>query len=246
MKQSKSCLLLSAAALSVVLLPAAVNAQAARPAATPASASGTSAQELTRSLNTRPAGAVPMAQPATQATTRPAPQTANPSSTPPAPQPAARPVPSTAQAPAAAPAEAKDEDATVEEAAPPPPPPLRLVPLNAAAIAGLPFSIDLKGAQIVERPAGPGAKIYSVSRAEKPLLMIYTGPQSDYPIYDGEQAVVAGRVSVIVAEGANRRAVEHLFRREDKQPHDIHVWLIASDGAEGALAEQIGQTVDPR
>lgn len=129
---------------------------------------------------------------------------------------------------------------------PPAPPPVRVVPLNAAAIAALPFRIDLRGAQIVERPAGPTAKIYSISRAEKPLLMIYAGPQSDYPIYDGEQATVAGRTSVILSDGGVRRAVEHLFRREDKQPADIHIWLITTDGADGAVAEQIGQSVDPR
>lgn len=122
----------------------------------------------------------------------------------------------------------------------------RPVPLLASAIAALPFRIDLRGAQIVERPAGPTAKIYSVSRSERPLLMIYAGPQSDYPIYDGEQAEVAGRTSIIVNEGGARRAVEHLFRREDKQPADIHVWLISTDGTDGALAEQIGQSVDPR
>ncbi len=132
------------------------------------------------------------------------------------------------------------------EAEPAAPPPVRLVPLNAAAIAALPFRIDLKGAQIFERPAGAGAKIYSVSRAGTPLLMIYAGPRSDYPIYDGEQASVAGRTSIILADGTARRAVEHLFRREDKQPADIHIWLMATEGQSGALAEQIGQTVDPR
>lgn len=141
----------------------------------------------------------------------------------PAPAPAAAP----AQAPTAAPASAPR-------------------PLNAAAIAALPFRIDLKGAQIVERPAGPTAKVYSVRRGDTPLLMIYTGPQSDYPIYGGDQAEVAGRTSIIVTEGMRRRAVEHLFRREDAQPADIHVWVMAMDGADGDLAEQIGQTVDPR
>lgn len=157
--------------------------------------------------------------------------------------PVARPVaPPQTQAPAPAPAPAIAPVAPAQAVAPV----TRIMPLNSAAIAALPFRIDLKGAQIVERPAGPSAKVYSVRRGDTPLLMIYTGPQSDYPIYGGDQAEVAGRTSIIVTEGMRRRAVEHLFRRDDAQPADIHVWVMAMDGADGDIAEQIAQTVDPR
>lgn len=83
-------------------------------------------------------------------------------------------------------------------------------------------------------------------RGTEPLLMIYAGPESDYPIFGGDAVEVGGRSSIVVNEGMRRRAVEHLFRREGKQPADIHVWLLSTEGASGDLAEQIGQTVDPR
>lgn len=118
--------------------------------------------------------------------------------------------------------------------------------MTQAAIAALPFRIDLKGAQIIERPAGPTAKVYSVRRGNDPLLMIYAGPQSDFPIYGGDQMEVAGRFSIVVTEVGRRRAMEHLFRSESRQPADIHIWVLATEGAAGDLAEQIGQTVDPR
>ena len=180
-----------------------------------------SARDLTRALNTRPA-----AQPV--------------ASLPRAPEAEAK----DAETSSTAPVVKADETETEAEPAPRPAP--EPVALDAAAIAALPFRIDLYGARIFERPAGPQARIYSVRRGDTPLLMIYAGPQSSYPIYDGDQANVAGRVSVVLTEGTTRRAVEHLFRREDRQPADIHVWLLATDGRDGALAEQIGQTVDPR
>ncbi|WP_242913956.1 hypothetical protein [Brevundimonas pishanensis] len=221
-------------------------ALAALVAAVPAVAQ--SAQELTRSLNSRPAS------PTGAATTSPQSRPAVAPAAQPAPAGQAAPAPARSSTPAQAPAQTPAPvaaPATTAPAAPAAevsaaPPPVRVIPLNAEAISTLPFRIDLRGAQIVERPAGPRAKIYSVSRAEKPLLMIYAGPQSDYPIYDGEQATVAGRTSIILSDGGVRRAVEHLFRRDDAQPADIHVWLITTDGADGALAEQIGQSVDPR
>lgn len=208
------------------------------------SATAPTAQELTRALNARSPHATSVPAPAVQA---------NPASTQ---NPAARSAPMSRPAPAvtavrpASPAQTQTPAqaqvtapvAQVRDASPAP----RIVPLNNAAIAALPFRIDLKGAQIVERPAGPSAKVYSVRRGETPLLMIYAGPQSDYPIYGGDQAEVAGRTSIVVTEGVRRRAVEHLFRREDAQPADIHVWVMAMDGADGDLAEQIAQTVDPR
>ena len=123
---------------------------------------------------------------------------------------------------------------------------MRPVQLSPQAIAALPFSLDLKGARVTERSGPSGTKIYTVAKGEVPLLMIYTGPQADYPIYAGEEAVVAGRTSILVSDGGSRKAVEHLFRRDGSTPRDIHVWLLTTDGLDGMLAEQIGQTVDPR
>jgi len=208
------------------------------------SATAPTAQELTRALNARWPQATSVPAPAVQAnpaaTQNPAARSA-PMSRPAPAVTAVRPA-SPAQTQTPAQAQVTAPVAQVRDASPAP----GIVPLNNAAIVALPFRIDLKGAQIVERPAGPSAKVYSVRRGETPLLMIYTGPQSDYPIYGGDQAEVAGRTSIVVTEGVRRRAVEHLFRREDAQPADIHVWVMAMDGADGDLAEQIAQTVDPR
>ncbi|MEG1452703.1 hypothetical protein [Brevundimonas sp.] len=256
-----------------VSVAALVAAQGALAQSAPARSAAPTAQELTRALNSRPPQATaapapvtraapaevvqnpvvrpaPVTRPATAASAvRPATQTQAPATVPAArlapaaSAPVARPsAPAQAQAPVPSSAPATAPVAPARTVTPAP----RIMPLNSAAIAALPFRIDLKGAQIVERPAGPSAKVYSVRRGDTPLLMIYTGPQSDYPIYGGDQAEVAGRTSIIVTEGMRRRAVEHLFRREDAQPADIHVWLMVMDGADGELAEQIGQTVDPR
>ena len=128
-------------------------------------------------------------------------------------------------------------------------PPAAAEPAPAAmstATAALPFHIDLQGAEIVERSAGPDAKIYSVRRGSVPLLMIYSGPQSQYPIYEGEQVQAGGRYSIVVSQGGKRNAVEHLFRQEGREPADLHIWLVATEGADGAAAEQMAQGIEPR
>lgn len=179
-------------------------------------AAAPSASDLTRQLN----GAPPSAQ--RQA---PAPVAAAPASTP-----QAAPAP-TARETASRPATASAPQAGA---------------LNAAAVAALPFRIDLPaGFQIVEGRSGPDSDIYSVRNGAKTFAMIYAGPSSQYPIYDGQQATVGGRTSVVVDEAGRRTAMEHLFQRETA-PREIHVWLMSLDGADLAIAERIGQSVEPR
>lgn len=189
-----------------------------------------SAEQLTRMLNGPPARS-PVQAPV-NAPERPSPTPAPQARPAPTPAPAAR-------APAPAPV-ARRVDAEMSGPA----------PLSAEAISALPFRLDLNGAEIIERSAGPAAKVYSVRQGEAYLLMIYAGPQSQYPVYDGEQAVLAGRVTTIVLQDGKRVAAEHLFRRDDarddSRPADIHVWLMVTDGPQAALAERIGQSVDPR
>lgn len=212
-------------------------ASTATPAPTQAPARATS-QALppigqTPAASPRPAPAASSAPRTTQAqppigqspaaTTRPAtatrPQTPAPTTT--APQP-----PTTAPAatpPAAAPAPAA---------------------LNAAAIAALPFSIQLPaGLTITPARAGATASIYRVQRGDQTLLMIYAGPSSQFPIYDGETVRAGGRASVVVTEGSRRLAMEHLFQRAT-DPKEIHVWIASVEGADRDLAERIGQSID--
>jgi len=75
--------------------------------------------------------------------------------------------------------------------------------------------------------------------------MIYAGPASQFPIYDGEQVYAAGRASIVVTEGGRRLALEHLFQRQTA-PREIHVWVASVEGADRDLAERIGQSVDLR
>lgn len=118
--------------------------------------------------------------------------------------------------------------------------------LSAAERAALPFRIELPpGFQLVEGRAAPGAHVYSARKAGKTYLMIYAGPSSQFPIYDGEQVTVGGRVSVVTTEGQRRIAMEHLFQRAT-EPAEIHVWVMAQDGADRDEAERIAQTVDPK
>lgn len=143
----------------------------------------------------------------------------------------------------AADADAVVEDADAEQATPPPPP---VEPLTTAERAALPFTLGLPaGFEIVARPAGPQAAVYSVRGDDRTFVMIYAGPSSQFPIYDGQQAQVAGRTTVVVTESGRRRAMEHLFQR-DTAPREIHVWLPTLEGEDAAVAEQIAQTVDPR
>ena len=118
--------------------------------------------------------------------------------------------------------------------------------LDAAAIAALPFSIELPpGFRIETGRPGPNFKIYTVKRGEKSFAMIYAGPSSQFPIYSGEMAEVGGRATVVANQGGTRHAMEHLFQRETA-PKEIHVWIMSLEGADQALAEQIAQTVDVR
>jgi hypothetical protein len=118
--------------------------------------------------------------------------------------------------------------------------------LNAAAIAALPFSIELPpGFRIETGRPGPNFKIYTVKRGEKSFAMIYAGPSSQFPIYSGEMAEVGGRATVVANQGGTRHAMEHLFQRETA-PREIHVWIMSLEGADQALAERIAQTVDVR
>lgn len=118
--------------------------------------------------------------------------------------------------------------------------------LNAAAIAALPFSIQLPaGLTITPARAGANASIYRVQRGDQTLLMIYAGPLSQFPIYDGETVRAGGRASVVVTEGSRRLAMEHLFQRA-ADPKEIHVWIASVEGADRDLAERIGQSVDAK
>ena len=55
----------------------------------------------------------------------------------------------------------------------------------------------------------------------------------------------AGRVTVVVPEGARRIAMEHLFQRPTA-PAEVHVWLMSLDGADRDAGERIAQSVDPK
>jgi hypothetical protein len=75
--------------------------------------------------------------------------------------------------------------------------------------------------------------------------MIYAGPSSQFPIYDGEMVRAGGRASVVVTEGGRRLAMEHLFQRATT-PKEIHVWIASVSGADRDQAERIGQSIDAR
>lgn len=185
------------------------------PAASPRPAPATSsAPRTTQTLP--PIGQSPAAatRPQTPAPTTTAPQTTAPRPTTTAPA---------ATPPAAAPAPAA---------------------LNAAAIAALPFSIQLPaGLTVSPARAGANANIYRVQRGDQTLLMIYAGPSSQFPIYDGETVRAGGRASIVVTEGSRRLAMEHLFQRA-ADPKEIHVWIASVEGADRDLAERIGQSID--
>lgn len=198
-----------------------------------AQSAGQNSSFLTRELNRAPPSAATPA-PAT-VTTRPLGQPA-PTTVPPA---AAAPPPAAAPAPAA-PAPATSATAT-EPPAPPPP-----VALNAAAIAALPFRVDLPaGVLITAGRPGPNFNVWSIRKGDQTLAMVYAGPASQFPIYDGQLIQLAGRSSIVVTEDDRRMALEHLFQRTTA-PAEIHVWVASVDGADRILAEQIAQTVDPR
>lgn len=226
-------MLISATALLLLATPAAAQSRD-----TPAPSSQTpSATDLTRSLNDGP--------PFVASTPTPTPRPA------PAPVPAA----TTTAAPVAPPAVVSTPAPTTTTPAPvvaatPAVAPTPAVPayraLDAAERAALPFHLDLPAEFELDtgRP-GPDFTIYSVRRDGMPFVMIYAGPASQFPIYDGQMAEVAGRISVVVTETDGRHALEHLFQRSTS-PREIHVWVASLDPADRAVAERIAQSVDVR
>ncbi|MGO4409937.1 MULTISPECIES: hypothetical protein [unclassified Brevundimonas] len=211
-----------------------------------------SAEELTRLLNGGPPAAVrpaPQAQPqnprpsaaptpAISSTPTPTPTQAAPvrATAAPAPVAAAPVVPVRAPAPSSTPAPAPASAAAAPATG----------ALNAAAVAALPFRIELPaGFQLFEGRGAPDSRVWSVRKAGKTFAMIYAGPSSQFPIYDGERVQAAGRVSVVVPEGMRRIAMEHLFQRP-VAPAEIHVWLMSLDGADRDAAERIAQSIDPK
>ncbi|MGN7097815.1 hypothetical protein [Brevundimonas diminuta] len=227
-----------------------------RPAPPPAAARQDPAErarieELTRRLNGAPPSAG-SAAPSSAAPSQP-PQAQRPSvQTPPAQTPLTQipliqptqaqqaPVAAPRPQPALQPASSAPQRAPAPVATPTP------QGLSAAERAALPFIIDLPpGFQLVEGRAAPGAQVYSARKAGKTYLMIYAGPTSQFPIYDGDHVTVGSRVSVVTTEGQRRIAMEHLFQRAT-EPAEIHVWVMAQDGADRDEAERIAQTVDPK
>jgi len=216
-----------------------------RPAPPPAAARQDLAErarieELTRRLNGAPTSAG-LAAPVQPTQAQQAPVAA------PRPQPAPQPASSAPQrtpAPVATPTPAPAPATPIRKTEPVPAPTPQ--GLSAAERAALPFIIDLPpGFQLVEGRAAPGAQVYSARKAGKTYLMIYAGPTSQFPIYDGDHVTVGGRVSVVTTEDQRRIAMEHLFQRSG-EPTEIHVWVMAQDGADRDEAERIAQTVDPK
>jgi hypothetical protein len=235
--QGMTCL---ASAIAALLIAVPVAAQT--PATPPASTQTPSVSDLTRQLN----GGPPFIAPAPA----PAPVPAPPPAVVPAPVRTQTVAPAgpavVAPVPAVAPAVPVDPivEATVE--ADVAPAPSAFTPLSGPARAALPFSVDLpEGFEIGSGRPGPDFTVYSIRRDGTPFVMIYAGPASQFPIYDGQLAEVAGRATVVVTEPDGRHAMEHLFQRATA-PREIHVWVTSLDGPERTLAEQIAQSVDVR
>jgi len=216
---------------------------------------GTNSSFLTRELNRAPPSATPpapgtvtsrpLSQPAPSAVPSSAPAAVAPASANPAPSvtgsPATPPVAAVRPVPAPAPVAAPLAPVAAE---PPPPPPPTV--LDAAAIAALPFRVDLPtGVRITTGRPGPNFNIWSIRKGDQTLAMVYAGPASQFPIYDGQMVQAAGRSSIVVTEDNRRLALEHLFQRTTA-PAEIHVWVASVEGADRVLAEQIAQTVDPK
>lgn len=206
-----------------------------------------SAENLTRLLNSgppaaaRPAPQTPTATPTAAPASKSAPAAATAAATA---APARAPVSTPPVVPVRAPvAPTAPIEAPAQATAAPAPSPSAL---SAAAIAALPFRIELPaGFQVFEGRSAPDARVWSVRKAGKTFAMIYAGSSSQFPIYDGERVQAAGRVTVVVPEGGRRIAMEHLFQRP-VAPMEIHVWLMSLDGADRDAAERIAQSVDPK
>lgn len=142
-------------------------------------------------------------------------------------------------------AEAEPAEAPAEAAEPTAPPEPEPVALTVSERLVLPFRVAMpEGAGLYPGRSGPEFDIFSVRREGRGLLMIYVGPQSQFPIYSGEQRERAGRRSIIVTENGRTLALEHLYRLGDGV--ELHVWVSAVSDEDRALADAIGQTVEPR
>lgn len=156
----------------------------------------------------------------------------------PAPEPAVEPE---ADAPPAVEPEAEPAEVAQPAEAPVPEP----AALTVSERLALPFRVAMpEGAGLYPGRSGPEFDIFSVRREGRGLVMIYVGPQSQFPIYSGEQRERAGRRSIIVTEGGRPLALEHLFRLGDGM--ELHVWVSAVSDEDRVLADAIGQTVEPR
>ncbi|QBX38473.1 hypothetical protein E4M02_08910 [Brevundimonas sp. S30B] len=207
--------------LSILTQAAAPQPQTQPPAERPGS-------DLTRSLNSGPPSSVLGTVPAASAPAR---------------FPAA---PSAAVEPEETPEQGVEEavEAEVETEDRPAPPAAHA--MDATAIADLPFRIDVpRGFSLTAQRPAPGVGIYSIKRGDRTFVMIYAGPASQFPIYSGEARTAAGRTSIVSANGDVRTAMEHLFQRQTA-PAEIHVWLSSLEGEDLALAERIGNSVEPK
>lgn len=247
-------------ASAAVLMLFATSVAAQSEGATAPSPQTSSAADLTRALNGGPPFVAPTPAPAPAPA--PASVPARAPTIPPVAAPTAAPVPATSPAVAVTPAPPTPRPAPVVVPSPDPatpavtpaavasPPAEPVVPtyrpLDAAARAALPFRLDLpQGFELDTGRPGPDFTVYSVRRDGTPFVMIYAGPASQFPIYDGQMAEVAGRASVVVTEPDGRHAMEHLFQRASA-PREIHVWVASLDPADRAVAERIAQSVDLR
>ncbi|MEW6537715.1 MAG: hypothetical protein AB1448_03880 [Pseudomonadota bacterium] len=219
-------------------------ASTATPTQAPAQAPARSTTQALPPIGQTPAASprpAPAASPTTRTTQAQPPIGQSPAATT---RPATATRPQTPAPTTTAPQAPAPQPATTAPAATPPAAAPAPAALNAAAIAALPFSIQLPaGLTITPARAGANASIYRVQRGDQTLLMIYAGPSSQFPIYDGETVRAGGRASVVVTEGSRRLAMEHLFQRAT-DPKEIHVWIASVEGADRDLAERIGQSID--
>jgi len=166
--------------------------------------------------------------------------------TPPEPEPEPEPEPAPEVEPAAAvePELGPAED-SVEVAEPPVPSAPEPAPLTLDERRELPFRVGLpEGGGLYPGRSGPDFDVFSVRFEGRGLVMIYVGPQSQFPIYSGEQRERAGRRSIIVNENGRNLALEHLYRLRDGA--ELHIWVSAVSDEDRALADAIAHTVEPR
>ncbi|WP_271085940.1 hypothetical protein [Brevundimonas sp. NIBR11] len=232
--------------------PASTNPPAAA-TSTPATATPTPAPRATTPAP-RPASPAPTTTVPTPAprVAPPAPATAAPNPAPRATTPtpgATTPGPTAAPTPApraTVPAPTTIAPAAAPSVAAPAAPASVMTVLDASAIRALPFTVDLpSGFTITSGRPGPNFNIWTIRRGQQPLVMVYAGPASQFPIYSGQMVETPGRASVVATEDGRRVALEHLFTRTTA-PTEVHVWITSVEGADRALAEQIGQSVDVR